>query len=298
MRRASWESSPGALATLLNGASNVQLVMADLYTITLTGGAVLRYTNAQRPVTVNGVTYTTGPLFDRSRTRLKVGIEVDVLNVTLSADSSVQVNGVPLVQFIARRGLDDARLLLERAFSPGPGQDVVGTLPLFEGRISQARDVSRIEARLDVKSDLEVLDVKVPRNVYQPPCMNTVYDPACGLSRAANTVSGTASGGSDTSRTYFGHSLAAAAGTYNLGVVKFTTVANAGVSRTVRAYQTIAGSGANRIVVMVPWPGVIAVGDAYTITKGCARTQAACTAFSNLSRFRGTPYVPTPESLL
>ncbi len=298
MRRPSWESSPGALTALLNGAQNSQLVMADLYTITTFGGLVLRYSGKPYPVTVNGVTWALGPLLSRSRTRLKVGIEVDTLDVTLNADPSVLVNGVPIIQFIARRGLDDARLLLERAFMPGPGEAVTGTLALFEGRISQARDVSRLEARLAVKSDLEVLDIKVPRNVYQPPCMNTVYDPACGLSRAANTVTGTAASGTDASRVYFAHSLAAAAGAYDLGVVTFTTGANAGISRTVRAYQTIAGSGANRITVMSPWPSAVAVGDAYTITKGCARTQAACSAFSNLSRFRGTPYVPTPESLL
>lgn len=298
MRRAAWESSAGALVALLNGTSNSQMVMADLYTITTPGGLVLRYSGRPWPVTVNGVTWSTGPLLSRSRTRLKVGVEVDTLDVTLNADPTVQVNGVPIVQFIARRGLDDARLLLERAFAAGPGEAVVGTLALFEGRISQARDVSRLEAKLSVKSDLEVLDIKVPRNVYQPPCMNTVYDPACGLSRAANTVSGTAASGTDTARRYFTHSLAAAAGTYDVGVVTFTSGANAGISRTVRAYETIAGSGANRITVMSPWPSAVAVGDAFTITKGCTRTQAACTAFGNLSRFRGTPYVPTPESLL
>lgn len=298
MRRAKWETSPGALVALLNGTANTQLAMADLYTITTPGGLVLRYTDQQGAVTVNGTTWSAGPIITRDRTRLRVGVEVDTLSVSIAADSSVIVNTLPLIQFIARRGLDDARLLLERAFSAGPGQAWVGTLQLFEGRISQARDISRIKARLDVKSDLEVLDVQVPRNVYQPPCMNTVYDPACGLSRAANTTTGTASSGTDASRLYFTHSLAAAAATYDLGVVTFTSGANTGISRTVRSYETIAGSGANRLTVMNPWPAAVAVGDAFTITKGCARTQAACSAFGNLSRFRGTPYVPTPESLL
>lgn len=299
MRRASWESSAGALAALLNGSGSRQLVMADLYTITTPGGLTLRYTNAQSPITLNATTWTTGPLIKRGRTRLFVGVEVDTLDVTLAAAASVTVSGTPLVQFIARRGLDNGRLLLERAFAPGPGEAYVGTLPLFVGRVAIVRDVTRLEARLTVNADTELLDVQVPRNVYQPPCLNTLYDAACAVSRAAHTASGTASTGTDAARMYFGHSLAAAEGTYDLGVVRFTSGANTGISRTVRSYTTVAGSGVNRITLMGPLPAAVVAGDAFEISKGCDRQQSTCsTKFSNIARFRGTPYVPTPESIL
>lgn len=299
MKVPSWESSAGALASLLNGTDNRQLLMVDLYTITTRGGLALRYTDAQLAVTVNGNTFVTGPLIKRGRTRTVVGIEVDTLDLTIAASSAVTVNSVPLLQFIARRGLDDARLVLERAFSPGPGQAFVGTLELFSGRISSPRDVTRLEARLAVNSDTELLDIQVPRNAYQPPCMNTLYDPACGVSRAAHSVTGTAASVSDASRIYFTHSLAAIASTYDLGVVAFTSGANAGVTRTVRRYETVAGSGVNRITLMAPLPAAVAIGDAFSISKGCDRRQSTCSGvFSNIARFRGTPYVPTPEAIL
>ena len=299
MRRATWEASTDALAGLLNGSGNRQLVMADLYTITTPGGLTLRYTNAQQSVTVNGITWTVGPLIRRNRTRLTVGIEVDTLDLIISANSAVTVSGVPILQFIARNGLDGARLQLERSFSPGVGQAVTGTLELFSGRVHSPGGVTRLEARLSVKSDTELFDIKVPRNVYQPPCLNTLYDSACGVSRAANTVSGTAQSATDPTRVYFTHNLGAAAATYDLGVVTFTSGANTGTSRTVRSYETVAGSGVNRITLMAPLPAAVVSGDAYTITKGCDRQQSTCnTKFANLARFRGTPYVPTPESLL
>lgn len=299
MRRPSWESSAGALAALLNGSGNTQLVMADLYTITTPGGLLLRYTNQQRAVSVNGVTWSAGPLLKRGQTRLAVGIQVDTLDVTLAADASVQVNGLPILQFIARGGFDNARLALERAFAASIGAAVTGTLELFSGRISQARSVTRLEARLTVKSDSELLDVQVPRNVYQPPCMNTLYDPACGVNRATHTTASTAQSATDSARLYFTHNLAAAAGTYDLGVITFTSGANASVSRTVRKYETVVGSGVNRITLMGPLPAAVANGDAFTISKGCDRQQSTCnTKFTNLARFRGTPYVPTPESIL
>lgn len=299
MRRASWETSAGALAALLNGSGNRQLVMTDCYTITTQGGLTLRYTNAQFPVFVNGNTYLTGPIIKRGRTRLYIGVEVDSLDLTVAASASVSVSGTPLMQFIARRGFDDARLTLERAFSPGPNQAYVGGLVLFTGRIAIVRDVTRIEARLTVNSDTELLDVKVPRNAYQPSCMNTLYDSACGIVRASHTASSTAQSATDAARVYFTHNLGAAAGVYDLGVVTFTSGANAGISRTVRKYETVAGSGVSRITLMGPLPSAVVSGDAYTISKGCNRTQATCSGvFSNLARFRGTPYVPTPESIL
>jgi hypothetical protein len=299
MRRASWESSAGALAALLNGTGNNQLVMVDLYTITTPGGLTLRWTNAPLAVTVNSVTWSPGPLIRRGRTRIFVGIEVDTLDLTLSAPASVTVSGVPLMQFLANRGLDDARFTLERGFAGSVGAAIVGTLPLFIGRIAQVRAVTRMEARLTVNSDTELLDVKVPRNVYQPPCLNTLYDAACGVSRAANTVSSTAQSVTDAARMYFTHNLAAAAATYDLGVVIFTSGANTGISRTVRSYETVAGSGRNRITLMGPLPAAVSIGDAYTVSKGCDRQQATCnTKFANQGLFRGTPYVPTPESIV
>lgn len=299
MRRPSWESSTGALASLLNGSGNRQLYMVDVYTITTAGGLTLRYTNAQLPVTVNGNTYTTGPLIRRGRTRLYVGVEVDTLDLSLSASSAVTVSGTPLLQFVARRGFDDARLTLERVFAPSPTDAFVGMLPLFTGRIAIVSNVTRSECRLTVNSDTELLDVKVPRNVYQPPCMNTLYDSACGIVRASHTTTSTAQSVTDASRTYFTHNLGAAAATYDLGVVTFTSGANAGISRTVRKYETVAGTGVNRITLMGPLPAAVAIGDAYSISKGCDRQQSTCnTKFSNLARFRGTPYVPTPESIL
>lgn len=297
MRAASWEQSAGALATLLNGTANggaIQLYMADLYTLTAASGAVLaRWTSADAALPVNGNTFALGPTIKRGRTRLAVGIEVDALDVTLAADASVTLNGVPLLQFIAQRGLDGCRLKLERAFAAGPGQPIVGTLALFEGRVSVS-SIARLEAKLSVKSDTLLLDAPVPRNVFQAPCSNTVYDSACGLSKAALTVSGTVQVGSDPTRTYFGHSLAQGAGWFDLGVVTFTSGACAGLSRTVRAHAT----SPMRLTLMAPLPADVTLGDSFTIYPGCDKLQSTCSGkFNNLARFRGTPYVPVPETV-
>ena len=94
--------------------AHTQLVMQDLYTITLANTTVLRYTSGEVPVTVDGKTFGVGPLLQRSRISTKIGVEVDHLSLTLSADSSVTVGGVPMMKWISKGGLLNARVRLER----------------------------------------------------------------------------------------------------------------------------------------------------------------------------------------
>lgn len=277
------------LVALLNGAQ--RLVWADLFTVSLQGGAVLRYTSADVPVTFGANTWARGPLISRGRTRLSIGVSVDDLEVTLNAGPEVQVNGKPLMTLIAGGGLDGARLTLERAFSPDWQTPMVGTIILFPGRVSDVT-MGRYEARLVVRSDLELLDTMVPRNLYQPGCNNTLYDAACGVNRAAFTVAGAVGAAPAPTRQAFGSALGQAAGHFALGVVAFTSGANAGISRTVK---TFAGG---LVTLIAPLPFAPAVGDAFSIYPGCDKTQATCTnKFANLPRFRGQPYIPVPETV-
>ncbi len=289
MRTASWETSAGALATFLNATT--QAYMVDLFTITLSGGTIIRYTSADVAVTVNGLTYAIGPVIKRGSTKLTVGISVDSLSVTMSADSSVTINGVPLLQFIAGGGLDGARLSLDRAFAADPMSAWIGTLPLFQGRISDTQ-VSRYEANLTVNSDSELLNTMVPRNVYQPGCSNTLFDAACGKVKSSYAVSITAVTATNATLTSF-TSFAALVDSYlPLGFVVGVTGANAGVGRTVKT-----ASGGSFTTIQ-PWPVAVAPGDTFTGYPGCDKTQATCTAkFANLARYRGYPYIPAPESI-
>ena len=103
----------GATVALLN--SGVDFVMADLFTVTLNGGQVLRWSGASAPIVFNGETWILGPAIDRGKISTKIGVEVATLDITLSARSSDQINGAPLIAFVRANGLDGATLKLERA---------------------------------------------------------------------------------------------------------------------------------------------------------------------------------------
>ena len=290
MRAALWEVSPGALAALLNAGGPI--TKADLYTVTLLDGTVYRWSAADVAIAIAGSTWSLGPGLQRSRVTWSVGISVDTMQLTITDNVGTTINGQSLMAFIRSGGLLGAQVQVDRAFW-GVGQTgPVGTLLWFVGRVGEIDSASRFDSTLIVKSPLELLDVQVPREVYQPGCLNTLFDSACGLTRAAFLVNGTVTGASIVANTTFAHGLGQAAGWFDLGVVRFTSGANAGISRTVKQHSI--GS----IKVLQPLPFPVAAGDAFSIYPGCDKTLATCTAkFANKARFRGHPYIPVAETV-
>ena len=292
MRIPSYEITPGALVTLLNTATQAYLV--DLFTFVLSGGTIIRYTSADVSVTVNGATYLAGPVIRRGKTKLSVGIAVDTLDVTISCNSSVTINGVGLLQFIATGGFDGAKCMLDRGYSANPTTAFVGTLTLFKGRVSDT-STSRYQAQLTISSDSELLNAMVPRNVYQPGCNNTLFDGACGVVKSSYGVVATAaiiSGATyDKTRIIFTN-LIQPTGYFDLGFAICLTGANAGVSRTIKTYSN------GFIYNIQPFPQIVQAGDTFTVYPGCDKTQLTCSSkFSNIIKFRGQPYIPAPETI-
>lgn len=230
----------------------------------------------------------TDPLIKRSRVRSVIGTEVDSLDLSLLVNSDVQVANAPLSQFARQGGFDGARLSVDRFFSVSWTSEACGSLNLFTGRVADV-DATGTEVKLTVNSDLELLNVKMPRNIYMASCIHTVYDAGCGLGSGNFTVTGNTTANS-TARAVHSN-LTQAVGYFDLGVVRFTTGANAGQERTVKSY-------ANGVVSLVyPLPSVPTTGDLFTVRPGCDKLYATCNSskFSNAANFRGFEFIPAPE---
>lgn len=281
------KSASANLLAMLNGAGN-SLVMADCYTVTLLGGQVLRYTDFDLDLMLNGALYSSsGIKFKRSRIRWIAGLEVDTLDLTLYANPADTLNGVAFLRQVKGGVLDGATIRLDRAYMVAGSTAAEGLL-LFAGRVAEVQ-TGRTEARLKVKSWLELLNIKMPRNQYQAGCSNALFDSQCGLTKAALGVAGSITGGA--TATWFPSAIARAAGWFDLGTVTFTSGANAGISRTVRAYA------AGAFAFNLPWPNVPVIGDSFTAWPGCDKNLSTCqTKFGNGARFRGEPFIPIPET--
>jgi uncharacterized phage protein (TIGR02218 family) len=289
-------ASAATLAILATG----QYFKFEFYDITLASGTVLRFTNADASIKVGGNTYLTGLTLKRTGAKQKVGLGVQemVINASPQSDNpagAVMVAGYPFLQAVNVGVFDGARVLFSKGFFNPPVLGVLDTTPGLvawtQGKISNAV-ATRSAARLTVADDTQLLNTAMPRNLLQTGCVHTLFDAGCNLSRASFTSTNTVSG-TPTVLT-FNSALAHANGYFDLGIVTFTSGPNNGLSRVVKRYVNAGGN----VTVIKPWPAPPAAGNSFTISPGCDKLQATCSGkFSNLSRFRGVPYIPVPETI-
>lgn len=275
-----------ALISLLN--SGGPFYMADLYTFTLSTGTIVRYANYDMTLIYSGNTYdSNGPGFERTSVRTVFGLEVDTLDIKIWPDATDQIGGLPWIQAAARGVLDNATLSLDRAFMSSPGT-IVGTLNIFSGRVSDL-SMTRTEVDMTVKSDLELLNIQMPRELYQANCLHTLYDTDCGLNRASFAVTTTVLAAISTTKLNVG--LTNPDGYFDLGYGQFTSGVLNGVKRTVKAY------GGGTVILLNPLPQLPNSGDTMTFYPGCDKLQPTCAnKFNNLVNFKGFPFIPVPET--
>lgn len=277
------KTASGPLRTLIESG---QFFQADLYTITLIDGTIIRYTSADIPLSFGGNTFLRFGI-ERDKIKVALGFSVDNMKVQIAPLATDLISGIHWGQAIRTGLLDGAQVLIEKAYlSVWP--TIVGTLHGFQGNISDI-DGSRSAFQLQVKSALELLNIDMPRNLYQGTCNHIVYDAGCTLLRSSFTVTGSVSG--SPSFNGIATALGQAAGYFDQGVLAFTSGPNNGSRRTVKSFASGAFSFA------FPLPALPTVGDTFAVYPGCDRTQATCIAkFSNAIHFKGYPFVPTPET--
>jgi uncharacterized phage protein (TIGR02218 family) len=269
-------------------APDAPLAFAECFTFTLATGTVLTWTNVDLPVTYNGATFSaTGPLVQGLKYKASVGLEVDKQQITVAARPTDLIGGAAALTAIRQGAFDGATVQRDRVFLTAIGGTVIGGVTMFHGRVATVDSVGRTQAQITVASDLVVLDYDMPRNLYSPGCVHTLYDSGCGVIRGAYSASGTAGAGSSASLIL---TSVAAAG-HAQGSILFTSGVNANVRATVKSVTP-----ATSLALMYPLPSTPAAGDAFSVAFGCDHTRGTCSSrFSNLANFRGFPFVPPPQ---
>lgn len=109
----------------------------------------------------------------------------------------------------------------------------------------------------------------------------------CGISLAANTVTGTLTGVTGAS-VFTDSARAEPADYFGAGTIQFTTGPNAGLKPL-----EIKSFAAGVITTFEPFYYLPVVGNSYTMTRGCRKRLSDCQAYSNVANFGGFPYIPT-----
>jgi uncharacterized phage protein (TIGR02218 family) len=266
--------------------SDAKAILADLYTFTLSSGLVLTYTSADLPVVWAGYIFLADSvLVDGLKFKCSAGLDVDQQQITICARQTDLVGGVPFLQALRNGIFDSCKIQRERAFLSSWAEPPIGTVILFKGRIGTVDRIGRTTAEVTVNSDLVLLDLEMPRNLYAPSCVHVLYDSGCGLIKNAFGTNGIVGDGSTNDTIQW----TSASSAYQQGTVTFTSGINFGLTATIKSGTT------GKLTLAYPFLNAPASGDSFVAYLGCDHTQTTCQfKFGNLANFRGFPYIPPP----
>jgi hypothetical protein len=306
-----------ALVALLN--SSTEFIAADLWTFTLEGGTQYLFSGAQTAITdtTTGRFFVLGPRFERSTTRVVIGIQSDELDVMIYPAATDLLGATPWETAVWQGQLDGATVQLERAFmgaaGGGYGDTSAGTVVLFAGRVSDT-EISRSMISVKVRSFLDLLNIEMPRRLWQPSCTHNFGDAMCGYNRVlGQNAAGTSTGvGALTFASTAGstaiqiNGVPTTSSPYALGTIIGLTGTNAGQTRTISTF--VSGQYLKLALGFLSTPDG---GDEFQILPGCDRTLATCGGVflnsrvtpsgynpANAERFGGMPFVPPGENAI
>jgi hypothetical protein len=138
---------------------------------------VLRFTSSDFPITVGGMTFLNNVGFKRDGVHWSAQPQVDSLKVSMFTDKTVMFGDVTLAQAVMNGAFDDARVLIRRGFLDEGGR-LAGALVHFEGHVASV-EVAANNIDLTIKSELERLNIQLPRNLIMPNCVHAFLDEGC-----------------------------------------------------------------------------------------------------------------------
>ena len=317
-----------ALISLFNNfiAGTGGFFACRLYTITLAGGGIIRFTDADCDIVgvstwpfVNGKTYASGGVRvdqDQSKTQahLKIGLDTDTWTLVLMPRPFDAVTGaafpdtigsVPWIQAAQAGSLDWADFQVDEAYfsavptwpMPPGGAVPVGCKTIFAGLIAEV-DTTNAVVVLTVNDERSLLDQSMPLHFYEAQCRHTLFDAGCNASGNMNPaafVKNGIVGAGSTQATIIGVKLAApptnpGSGTYSLGRIVMTSGLNNTFQRTVKSWD-----GNLTLSLLNPLPFAVMAGDTFQVYPGCDKLGGTCSLFANFPNFGGFYWIPAPE---
>jgi len=249
--------------------------LATCWRLERADGWVRGFTDHDRELVVDGLTYVASTGFLPSAIKTASDLSVDNLDVdgflddaALRAEDLIAglFDGARIEVFIVNwADLGQGRLLLRKGF--------LGEIKRADQRFSA--EIRGLSNRLQ----------QTAGKLYSRLCRVDLGSSECGvtLGPRTDTCAVTQVIAADTVRIV----TARATGFFTFGKATFTTGANAGAVNEVLLHD------GQTIRLFVPMPRPIVVGDQIVLVAGCDKTPETCNAkFANILNFRGEPHIP------
>lgn len=255
--------------------------LATCWKATLRDGTVFGFTDHDRDLTVDGLTYQAASGYTASAIASNAELSVDNLNLAGVLDA----DAIDAADILAGRW----NFATVEIFAVNHQDTSQGALKLRRGVIGEV-SLHRSRFTAELRGMTQPLQQNVGE-LYSAGCRAALGDARCGVTLGDFTASGTVTGVTD-ARRFADSGLGQSDGYFDFGLVTWVTGDNAGLAMEVKSYTTGA------VVLQLAMPYAIAVGDTFTISAGCDKTIATCRdRFSNAVNFRGEPYLPGIDQL-
>lgn len=179
---------------------------------------------------------------------------------------------------------DDQTFFASSLSQPGP-PDAIGILSVTKanpGRVTLASPLTLpVGSPITIGGCVGMTEINGTTIIRNPSADQTKFD----LGVDTTSYGAYGGGGSVTQ-------LGGGSGYFDFGLVTWVTGLNAGFSMEVRSYVP------GQIVLQLPMPYAITIGDTFNIRAGCDKSQPTCfDRFNNVINFRGEPFLPGVDKL-
>ena len=255
--------------------------LASLWRVTRTDGTEMGFTDHDRDLVVDGLTYKAASGFTPTTVASSSGMSVDNLDIQSVLDSA------DISEADLRAGVYDYAtievLLVDHGNPDG------GTLYLRKGTLGEVK-MSGPTFVAELRGMAQVFSKKIGQ-LYSPTCRADLGDDRCGIDLTAISVKGVVQT-VHSQRSFTDPARIQLDGWFRNGLLSWTSGANAGLCMEVRSFAD------GRFELFLPMARTIAPGDGYEVQAGCNKLITTCRdKFANAAAFRGEPHVPGNDFL-
>lgn len=247
-------------------------------------GVVLGFTDHDKPLFFDGVTYQAASGFTQSELQSSLGLSVNNSDIQGALSSDV------ITESDISAGLYDAAKILTYRVNWQSTDQVLLMRTGHFGEVTRGSLGFQAEIR-GLAHEMQ----QVQGRLYQRSCDATLGDARCGvdLSSLAYTAQGASVIGLSSASTFIVSGLSSYEdGWFDRGQAVFETGDNAGQSFLVGNHSSVTASYVQISLASTP-SQAISLGDTVTFIAGCSKKIGVCRdKFSNAINFRGFPHMP------
>ncbi len=256
--------------------------LATCWKLTRKDNVVMGFTDHDRDLEVEAVTYAASTGFTPTAVSSSSGLNVDNMDVEGMLSSGV------IEEADIMAGLYDHAEI--SVFQVNYADTAQGTLPLRQGWLGEV-EIKDGRFVAEVRGLAQRLSQRIGA-FYSPSSRATFGDDRCKIDLTTVRVAGSVT---DVASPHIIHDSTRAepAGVFSFGTLTFTSGANDGLAVEVKDY--VPGT----FTLFLPFPYMVNPGDSYIVTQGCDKTLETCRfRFANAVNFRGEPHVPGTDRIL